>query len=452
MISELLQILERGFKIMRLSSRMFLVGILVFVFPLLYIWAAQNFYSAAYDNVQTVLKYEVGIVSDSLQAVLVSTNADKDVLNAAIKVIMSENVETDPVDITAIRVYTETTNGMVVLAADRDELVGKFDPAAEDLKEMGFTKTTPFHQRESVSNDNRIWSAFKRVEVNNHFYYITSEYNLAQLDKTMAFRKQQSYLGLTGIFLFLIALAYWLNRQVHWEKRYEKQVELLSERDLFSNMIAHEFRSPLTAIKGYASFLEESQSLQPDERRFVGNIRQSAEHLVALVSDFLEVARLQAGKLKIEKQEIDIRTVVFTVLENLRGMATEKGLQLEVDPALDPIMFKTDPARLQQVLTNLVTNSIKYTQTGSIRLRCSVDYRAVSIRVMDTGMGISAEDQQKLFAPFTRVGGVDASSVTGTGLGMYITKQLVTLLGGTIGVESIKGVGSHVVVTLTESK
>lgn len=435
---------------MRLSSRLLLVGVLVFVFPLLFIWAGQNFYKTANDNIETVLKYETGIVSDTLQAVLVSTNADKDTLNAAIRVIMHENSANDPVNISAIRVYTETVNGMQVVAADRDELVGQFDPAAEGLKEKKFTNSEPFLLEYYLVNDERVWWAHKRVSIDNHFYYIFSEFNLAEIDSRIAYRQQQSFLALSPIFLFLIALAYWLARQVHWRKRYELQAETIQERDLFSNMIAHEFRSPLTAIKGYASFLEDSQSLPSEERRFAANIRQSAEHLVALVSDFLEVARLQSGKLKIEKQDIDIRTVLATTVENLVVMANEKGLELTYDPESKPIIFKTDQTRLLQVLTNLVTNAIKYTQTGTVKLSCTIDYKSVVIRVMDTGMGISAEDQQKLFAPFTRVGGVDSSSITGTGLGMYITKQLITLLGGTIGVESIEGVGTHLVVTLKE--
>jgi len=424
-----------------------LVGVLIFVFPLLFIWVSQLFYTTAYDNIHTSEKLRVGMVHDTLTSLLKINNTDVAILNTVIADILSKNK-----DITKLRIYSETNNGMLTVAAEDSELWGDFDPSAERIKELGFSNVLDFQKIEFYIDKKRIWQAYKRVAIANTYYYIFSEQDFSAIDRTMLYRQQQSYLALTVIFLFFMALAYWLSRQIHWQKRHAVLVQLLNERDLFSNMIAHEFRSPLTAIKGYASFLEESQTMQPDELRFVGNIRHSAEFLVTLVNDFLEVARLQSGKLKIEKQETDIRPVVLTVLENLHGMANEKNLQLEIDPMPEPIMFVTDPARLQQVLTNLVTNAIKYTQTGSIRLRCSRDYNTVTIRVMDTGMGISAEDQQKLFAPFTRVGGVDTTSIAGTGLGMYITKQLVTLLGGAIGVESIKGVGSHIVVTLTKQK
>jgi signal transduction histidine kinase len=439
--------LERGLRTMRLNSRMVLVGVLVFVFPLLFIWAAQNFYSTAYDNIHTALKQKVGIVTDSLTAVLVSTNADQPTLNNTLRVIMQENGN-DSAGITTIRIYTDTPNGLLTIAADNDDLINQYEPTAESIKNFGFSNTNTFFQVESLIDGKRQWSTYKRVIVNNNFFYIYAQFDLSKIDATMTKRQQESYLGLSGIFIFLLALAYWLNRQIYWQKKYVGITETLRDRDLFSNMIAHEFRSPLTAIKGYASFLEESQTLQNDDRRFAANIRQSAEHLVALVSDFLEVARLQSGKLKIEKHDIDVRTILATTVENLAMVADEKGLELSYDPESRPVIFNTDGTRLLQVLTNLVTNSIKYTQSGTIKLSCETDYKSVIIKVMDTGMGISADDQQRLFAPFTRVGGVDAAKITGTGLGMYITKQLVSLLGGSVGVESIKGVGTHLVVTL----
>ncbi|MBP6881063.1 MAG: HAMP domain-containing histidine kinase [Candidatus Pacebacteria bacterium] len=441
--SGLISLFRRGLEAMRFDSRLLLVGILVFIFPVIFIWATHSFYLTAYDNIHTAEKLRVGMVHDTFSAYLSSAITDTDILGKLITSITKDND-----DITALRIYRESQNGMLVVAAEDSGLVGQYDPQAETIKEMGFSNVLDFQMRELQVAGVRYWNAYRRVVIDNDFYYIFSQHDLSRIDKTMAYRRQQSYLGLTAVFLFLIGLAYWIHRQSYWHGKYEKLSETLHERDLFSNMIAHEFRSPLTAIKGYASFLEESTALPPDERRFASNIRQSAEHLVELVSDFLEVARLQSGKLKIEKQLVDVRGTVSTTVENLTGMAAEKGLHLVYDPGSKPVMFETDASRLLQVLTNLVTNAIKYTKSGTVTLSCTEEYKTVVIRVMDTGMGISAEDQQKLFAPFTRVGGVDAAQITGTGLGMYITKQLVSLLGGSIGVESIKGVGTHLVVTL----
>jgi signal transduction histidine kinase len=445
MISSVLSLLERGMHAMRSNTRLLLIGVLVFIFPIIFIWATQAIYDTAYTNIHTAEKLRVGMVHDLFSAYLSNSTIDQSVLTKMTVSILNEND-----DITALRLYTESPNGMLIVSAEDSELIGQYDPSADVITEMGFSNTLDFQMREHLVGGVRHWSAYRRVVLDNNYYYIFSQHDLSQIDRTMAYRRQQSYFGLTAVFIFLIGLAYWIHRQSDWYRKFETLSETLHERDLFSNMIAHEFRSPLTAIKGYASFLEESKSLPNDERRFASNIRQSAEHLVELVSDFLEVARLQSGKLKIEKQMVDVRDTVTTTIENLTGLAAEKNLRFEYEPGVRAVMFKTDPSRLLQVLTNLVTNAIKYTRSGTVTLSCMEDYKSVVIRVMDTGMGISAEDQKKLFAPFTRVGGVDTSQVTGTGLGMYITKQLVALLGGTIGVESIKGVGTHLVVTLKE--
>lgn len=429
---------------MRGNSRMLLVGVLVFVFPLLFIWVTQSFFTTAYNNIHTIEGERLGTVMDAVTVVLSTTNASSTPVQAVLLGLANFNLELE-----ALNVYVKDGDDYVVYASKEESLVGMQEVNQRVLTGLHFLAANDHFRNETYIDGVRYWQGFRRVDLADSQYYVFSFFDMSAIDAEMSYRRQQSYFGLTVIFAFLIALAYWLNRQTHWQAHYVSLQEQLHERDLFSNMIAHEFRAPLTAIKGYASFLQESKSLGNEDVRFVGNIRHSAEHLVALVNDFLEVARLQSGKLKVEKLPTDIRIVITDTIESLRSMATEKRLELRFEPNPKPVMIDTDPARLQQVLTNVITNAIKYTEQGSVTLKCIEFPDTVNIRVMDTGMGISAEDQQKLFAPFTRVGGVDKTKVTGTGLGMFITKQLITLLGGTVGVESIKGVGSHIVISIT---
>lgn len=452
MISTVLNTLQRGLDVMRTNSKMFLVGLLVFIFPLLFVWVTQNFYTTAYDNVHTAESRRVGMVHDALSSVVLAQPQNVDLFQSIISGLLTDEaaeVKTrDNADITKVRVYQETPNGFLVLAAENEELVGTYDPTAEILQEMGFTPKRNFLRFEFEKDGQRTWQAARQIIVADMSIYTFSEHDLSAIDSTMGYRRQQSYFGLTAIFVFLIGLAYWINRQTNWGHQHKILKTQLEERDLFSNMIAHEFRAPLTAVKGYASFLQESQSIKPEEKRYVDNIRTSAERLVALVNDFLEVARLQSGKMKLEPTEVDIREILIAVSQDIKPNATEKGLRLTYKPGTKPIVVSVDKNRLVQVLVNMVSNAIKYTKEGSVELSAVLERNKVVIRIMDTGMGISAEDQKKLFAPFERVGGVEKTETTGTGLGMYITKKLVEILGGTIGVESIKGVGSHIVVTL----
>lgn len=441
MISPFLHALSRGFRVMQTNSRMLLVAVLVFVFPVLFVWITQNFYTTAYDNIQTTNDHRIGTIHSALSTAIKNSSSDSQIFNELITDFSTVNK-----DITALRILSASDGKFLIEQAKDVLLIGTENPYSHLLTDVGFTDTRDFIRAEFIVDNHRIWQAFSRVDTPSGYRYIFSEHDFYQVDSVMAARRQQSYFGLTAIFAFLIVLAYWLNRQVNWQKNNDILAQQLEDRDMFSNMIAHEFRSPLTAIKGYASFLQESKTLNHDEIRFATNIRNASERLVVLVNDFLEVARLQSGKLTITEQSIDLRTVLQSVTADLKGMAEEKNLSLNLVPNKTPITMTTDAARMTQVLTNIVSNAIKYTNSGKVELECAQIPGEVTILVKDTGTGISAEDQQKLFAPFTRVGDVDSGSITGTGLGMWITKQLVSLLGGTIGIESIKGVGTHVVI------
>ncbi len=439
MISKLLFTLERGWKQVQANTKLLFLVAILFVFPLLIVLAMQQFNTVATANIQTSEFKRTDTLHSSIVAVLLSSD-----IETVGKLL--QTLALDSNDLTSLRVYQTTlaNDAQIIASADQSELnaTSTFSTVLQLGKiEINQTFTVPL-----TTAAGRIEQAVRYVEVADQDYYIFSEYSRAQTDSLLAKRKQDSYLLLTLIFSFLIALAYWVNRQSDWKKRHNKIKQNLEDRDLLSNMITHEFRTPLTAIKGYASFLQESQTMLPEEIRFADTIRESAERLVLLVNDFLEIARIQSGKLSINVKPVDIRTHIQTVVTSLTEEAKGKGLQLIYTPALTPQILVTDSNRFIQILTNIVSNSIKYTKSGTVELSCDTERSGLVIRVKDTGMGISAEDQKKLFSPFARVGGVEKTTITGTGLGMWITKQMIELMNGTIAVESITGVGTHVVL------
>jgi signal transduction histidine kinase len=445
MLSNLLTTLEKGLQVMRLNSRLLMVGILIFVFPVLFVWITQNFFTTAYTNIDSAQKQRVSILHDSIK-VLIEESTD---FHGVLPVLLAQYTD-ENADITKVRIVESVAQGTQIVYSNNQTEISTFISNDELFQNLPLSSSAGAFIFPTTVNDVRTWQVFSVAESSETSYIIFSEHTFQLIDSVMLARQQQSYFGLTAIFLFLIGLAYWLNKQSQWEKHHHNLAKQLAERDLFSNMIAHEFRTPLTAIKGYASFLEESEVLDAENKRFANNIRISAERLVLLVNDFLEVARLQSGKMEVHTTEVDISQLLTKVTQELAVTARAKDLRLIYEPPVHPIISRTDPDRLTQVLTNVISNSIKYTPAGAIEIECQKEAKKLVILIKDTGTGISAEDQKKLFAPFVRVGGVDDTKTTGTGLGMWITKQLVTLLNGEIGVESIKGVGTHVVITLHE--
>jgi signal transduction histidine kinase len=216
----------------------------------------------------------------------------------------------------------------------------------------------------------------------------------------------------------------------------------------FVSIASHELLTPITAIEGYASMILDDGMGQVDEqaRNYLGKIATSSHRLSTLVKDLLSVSRIEAGRLKIEPQAIDIEKLLGDVVDQFRFMAQEKGLRLQLQkPSQAMPLAWADPDRVMQVLVNLVSNGIKYTPQGSVTVTAQVLYGPhpqVQVTVADTGLGMSPEAQSHLFEKFYRIATPETSTTSGTGLGLYITKALVEKMNGSLTLESTSGQGS----------
>jgi CheY-like chemotaxis protein len=217
--------------------------------------------------------------------------------------------------------------------------------------------------------------------------------------------------------------------------------------------MSHELRTPLNGILGYAQILERSPALSAKDLDGVRVIRRSGEHLLTLINDVLDLAKIEAGRMELVHKELHLPEFLRTVVEMCRVRAEQKGLQFSFLRSGAPIeIVIADEKRLLQVLLNLLGNAIKFTTTGGVTLRVEVGepapaasqsgpVRRVRFQVADTGVGIPAEQQARLFTRFEQ-GGSETVRSEGTGLGLAISHKLVELMGGTIAVDSDDGRGS----------
>ncbi len=438
---QLRKLLKQGFLVLKSSNRLLFVAALLFVFPFLFLYITNTFIETAERNIDTAEKRSVAILHDAIVVLLSSYQTNPNLLDTFLATTQQEMP-----DVEEIRITKKTPEGYQVIRSHENEREGSFE-SVTDMYRLAQPHSSDSLIFPFVTASGRSWQVLRAAEIDSEVYYILSEHSFANVDSVMDARKKHAYLGLSAIFAFLIALAFWFGKQIDWQKRHAALATQIKERELFANMLAHEFRTRLTAIRGYSRFLAESQTISDKEKTFVDAVQQSTERLLALINDFLEVARIQSGNMNLEKSMVDIQPTILAVIAALEPIAKEKNLLLSYHQLAVPVALLTDTKRLYQVLQNLISNSLKYTETGSVEVALDSAPKAVQIRIKDSGMGISAEDQQKLFAPFARVGGVEHTKITGTGLGMWITKQLVEALGGSIRVESIKDVGTHVVLT-----
>jgi signal transduction histidine kinase/ActR/RegA family two-component response regulator len=233
-------------------------------------------------------------------------------------------------------------------------------------------------------------------------------------------------------------------------RRAKEEAERANEaKSRFLSHMSHELRTPLAAIMGFAELLHRDEA---DEKRrsWSGYVLDGGRHLLAIVNELLEVSRIEAGKMVLMTEPIDVERAVDDVLDLVAPLAAERGIRLErVRGKRIEHAALADPMRLKQVLLNLVANAIKYnSEGGSVSLEVTETASAtVAIAVADTGKGMTPEQLERLFTPFERLG-AEHGNATGTGLGLVVTKGLVEAMGGQIGVQSELGVRTTFTIEL----
>jgi signal transduction histidine kinase len=287
-------------------------------------------------------------------------------------------------------------------------------------------------------------------------FLLSAKISLSVIDDLVTSNLFWSYAWLAITVLIVVLILASNTRLFEYAVLFRRLKEVDKMKDDFISMASHELRAPITAIRGYLSlFLEDAfGKLEEKPKGILKTTFHIATHLAGLVEDLLDVSRIEQGRMKMSLETVQIEDIVQEIVEQLHFEAEKKGLAFEFRRPPQPLpKVEVDTSRIKQVLINLCSNAIKYTPKGSVVVTSELkDGDKVEVKITDTGLGMSAEARERLFEKFYRVKTTDTRDIPGTGLGLWITKQIVELMRGKIFVDSIEKVGTQASVVFPALK
>ena len=322
---------------------------------------------------------------------------------------------------------------------------------ANDRKQDAISSRNRQLQRVSIQLTKRTWLLIEDIQ--------SDEHNALQrvVGKAMSSRRAMivriAVLGLLAILSAAILVVYIL-RDIKRERRDRQRIieakaeteRIMQQRERLLLTITHDIKAPAASIAGFIDLLSEYVD-QPKAVGYLQNISGSAKHLLQLVSALLDYHKLESGKAERHEVSFAPAVLISECVAQMQPLAMEKKLKLATDVQVtESMLCRSDAFRIKQIVNNLVGNAIKYTDKGEVRVGVSIANRQLSISVKDTGCGMTPDELQTVFNAFTRLPG--AQGKEGVGLGLTITREIVTLLGGEINVQSAKGKGSTFTVSL----
>ena len=306
--------------------------------------------------------------------------------------------------------------------------------------------------QELVRADNRLSEQISSLLIRLNQEILDS--TITELEKSEALirenLKTSMFIGggtLLLIIIFIILIISDVNKGYRARRAAEeakkRTEEIMESRHKLLLSVSHDIKAPLTSIMGHVELMDKS-----DNEKEISSIQQSADHILNLLNNLLEYSSLEQGKLQVSKETFDIGQLCEEIAEMFSPIARHKNLQFNFENSIEPnTIFDSDKLKIRQILTNLISNGIKYTLEGSVTFKARLGRNLVVFDIIDTGVGIPEDQREEVFKPFVRIKSYNQFA-EGTGYGMTVVKGLIDLLGGEIHIESEVGKGSHFEVRL----
>ena len=427
----------RGWKLIKDNPQIFYTFLMALLIVAAFIFMSQRFLTIVIETRAQFERQRLSWMHDAFVEVVPPNIGNPAYLTSVMKRISEVN-ET----IRSFRVSRKVGEESIIIASLRQDEVGLPDPDEEIYRFISIDADSTY-VIETEEGGGRVLKGGRLIEGS---LWVFTEITLSQFDAILGKKIEEAYYLLTAVVFVILFLLLRHARILDYASLYRRLQEIGQLKDDFISMASHELRSPLAQIRGYIDLVTGKSGATEDVKKGLREIDRAAKDLDALVADLLDVSRIEQGRMQFTPTEFDLTSFVQEVSGPFDESAKKKGLSFTFQGSTVSRVF-LDKDRLRQVLVNVIANAIKYTFRGNVKVEVYQEGGRAVVRVSDTGIGISAEDQKLLFQKFYRVKSSETKNIVGTGLGLWITVQLIRLMKGTISVESIKGVGSHFIMT-----
>lgn len=432
-------------KFVKQNYQIFYSLALIVIIPLALLLHTYSMVTDMQSNMDAELQGKALLMENIIETIIID-DSKLALVQEKIDRIISGNSE-----IQTLTIAVPENDDFKITAAKDKNLIGQ--SAKETQSVLVWHENRPFAHL-IIENSRRFWEITNTVKNSNGEKQglITVRLSLENIDSLTYKTIKQAYVLLIIIVAIILLLVINNTKLFQQVNLYYKLKEIDIMKDEFISTVSHELRTPITAIRGYLYFIFDDSRRVIDDvtKKDLENIRFSSDLLSKLVDDILEVARLEQGKVKLVLDSVDIKPVINEVISELKIKAQEKKLKVIYQESGILPNVLADVIRLKQILINLIDNAIKYTPQGQIIITSIFDDKdkKIKIKVADTGLGMSAKVREGLFQKFYRIRTKETADISGTGLGLWITKNLVERMGGEIYVDSIEGTGSVFTVIL----
>ncbi len=421
-----------------------------------FVFMAERFINIANDAQERLINVRIGSLQDAFVSFASDKIDDPEYLNKKIQDVVNTNETIKNFKVVKREVITNSETNEVsisyrIIASNNKDEINLADDQASFIFTIAASDPSHSVTIELSDNGERLFKTTRAItdQQGNILGAVITTQSLSMADIAIGSSINSSRILLFFIIILILFLFFRHSKIIDYMDLYKKLKEVDQLKDDFISMASHELRTPLSIIRGYAEFAREAPEISSQTKDYILKIDYSAKELDSLVSDILDVSRIEQGRMSFEIEKINPSEIIDQIVTSFLLPAKEKNLNISFDKSKieENQNINVDVSRLKQIVINLVGNAIKYTNKGDIIVRQYMENNRLYIRVSDTGIGMSEEERIKLFEKFYRIRTKETENIRGTGLGLWITAQMTKQMGGSISIESIKGIGSHFIVS-----